>query len=306
MNRPDAGDHPNRASAVIVNYNAGRGLVELVGSLISDAYIDRVIVVDNGSVDGSADLVAESYADEARLRLIRNSLNRGFAAANNQGAAAVQAKYLLFVNPDTVMETAMLHKLCLIMDERPEIGVLGILIRNPDGSEQRGCRRYLPDPRRSLMHALGLGGPDQAGGTAGFNLTGTPLPSGPVEIEGISGAFMLVRRQALTEVGDWDEGYFLHCEDLDLCMRLKQAGWKILFVPDESVIHMQGVSSRGRPLFVLWHKHLGMWRYFTKFHRRQNPWWLSMLVWSGIWARFLLSIPSAMLRLAMRDGESQA
>jgi GT2 family glycosyltransferase len=301
MNDKGGNVSTNRLSAVIVNYNAGEGLLELVRSLASVSCIQRVVVVDNASTDDSADLLAASFQGQPKLELIWNPVNRGFGAGNNQGVAGTKSEYLLFINPDVTIQGGMLDDLCRMMDSRPDVGMLGILIRNPDGSEQRGCRRYLPDPHRSLMHTLGEVGSNRSDSMAGFNLTDTPLPSGPAEVEAISGAFMLVRRQALLETGGWDEGYFLHCEDLDLCMRFKQSGWKVLFVPHESVIHMQGVSSRSRPVFVLWHKHRGMWRYFTKFHRLHNPWWLSVLVWTGIWARFLLLLPAALLRLASRD-----
>jgi len=211
--------------------------------------------------------------------------------------ARTHGEYLLFINPDITIKAGMIDHLCLIMAGRPDAGMLGILIRNPDGSEQRGCRRYLPDPRRSLMHILAIDRFDRRTEIAGFNLTATPLPSGIAQVEAISGAFMLVRRRALEEVGGWDEGYFLHCEDLDLCMRFKQCGWQVLFVPDESVTHIQGVSSRQRPLFVLWQKHRGMWRYFTKFHRRQGSVLLVIFVWLGIWMHFAVLIPAALIRL---------
>jgi hypothetical protein len=130
---------------------------------------------------------------------------------------------------------------------------------------------------------------------AGFDLTGTPLPDKPAPVEAISGACLLIRRELFEKLGGWDESYFLHCEDLDLCMRVQRLGAKVLFVPDVSVSHVQGVSSRGRPVFVLWHKHRGMWLYYRKFLRVSNPVWLTALVYLGIHARFLLLTPRAWL-----------
>jgi GT2 family glycosyltransferase len=113
-----------------------------------------------------------------------------------------------------------------------------------------------------------------------------PLPEKPVYKEAISGAFMLVRRSAMEDVGLMDEGYFLHCEDLDWCMRFRQKGWKILFVPDVEVIHAKGVCSHPRPVRVEWHKHKGMVRFYRKFFRHQYPFLLMWCVIGAVWLRF--------------------
>jgi GT2 family glycosyltransferase len=119
-----------------------------------------------------------------------------------------------------------------------------------------------------------------------FYLHKQPLPLEPIEVEAISGALMLICRVALDDVGLWDEAYFLHCEDLDWCMRFRQKGWRILFVPDAPVLHHQGHSSRSRPLFVEWHKHKGMVRFYKKFFGRQYPGVLMGLVGLAVWVRF--------------------
>jgi GT2 family glycosyltransferase len=280
-------------TAVTVNYNAGPLLQGLVESLASQPGLLRTVVVDNASIDRSLDFL--TAAPHPQVTLARNPVNRGFAAACNQGAASATGRYLLFINPDCRMPAGTLARLSALLDERPGVGMLGPLVLNSDGSEQRGCRRHLPDPRRALMRVFRLDKPDAEGRTAGFDLTGTPLPKEPVPVEAISGACLLIRRELFEQLGGWDEGYFLHCEDLDLCKRVQQAGSKVLFVPDVSVSHVQGVSSRRRPLFVLWHKHRGMWRYYSKFLRRTSPFWLTPLVALGIAARFLALSPRALL-----------
>ena len=280
------------ASAVIVNYNAGYLLRDLAASLSIQAGLSEIIIVDNASNDGSLELLDAGVVRGIPLRILRNSSNLGFAAACNQGAAIASGGYLLFINPDCRMAATTLPLLTRFLEARPDAGMAGPLILNADGTEQRGCRRYLPDPRRALMRVLGLGKPDAAGRVAAFDLAGTPLPEGPVEVEAISGACMLMRSEVFKELGGWDEGYFLHCEDLDLCMRIRRASFKVMFVPDAVVTHAQGVSSRRRPVFVLWHKHRGMWRYFSKFQRAASPLWLVALVWFGIWCRFLLLMPA--------------
>ncbi|MFO7568493.1 MAG: glycosyltransferase family 2 protein, partial [Smithellaceae bacterium] len=119
-----------------------------------------------------------------------------------------------------------------------------------------------------------------------FLLYQEAIPDGPVEVEAISGACMLVKREAFEDVGPMDENYFLHCEDLDWCMRFRQKGWQILFVPGARVVHDQGTCSREKPFFVEWHKHKGMMRFYRKFFRHQYPGPLFWLVTAGVWLRF--------------------
>ena len=278
-------------TAITVNYNGGPVLRGLVDSLRGQPELARVVVVDNASQDQS---LAGVEAGE-RLALVRNDSNRGFAAACNQGAAQADSRYLLFVNPDCRVPPGALQRLVEVLDTHPEVGMVGPLVLNSDGSEQRGCRRFLPDPRRALMRVLHLHRPDRDGKVAGFDLTGTPLPEQPVPVEAISGACLLIRRELFQRLQGWDEGYFLHCEDLDLCMRMKQAGYSVLFVPDVAVSHAQGASSRRRPVFVLWQKHRGMWRYYSKFLKAGYPAWFNAMVWGGIWTRAVALTPRALL-----------
>jgi GT2 family glycosyltransferase len=122
------------------------------------------------------------------------------------------------------------------------------------------------------------------------------LPDRPVEVEAISGAFMLVRRKALEDVGLMDEDYFLHCEDLDWFVRFRRERWRIYLVPDAEAVHHKGVCSVGRPISVLWHKHRGMTRFFRKFQFRDYPLPLSLLVMFGIWLHFAVAAPAAWVR----------
>jgi GT2 family glycosyltransferase len=169
------------------------------------------------------------------------------------------------------------------------VGMAGCLIRNPDGTEQAGCRRAVPTPWRTMVRTLCLNKLfPRHPRFQSFVLGGQPLPAEPVPQEAISGAFMLVRRAALEEVGALDEGYFLHCEDLDWCMRFRQASWQILFVPHAEALHYKGYCSRDRPVFVSWHMHKGMARFYRKFFRHQYPAPLMVGVFGAVWVRFVI------------------
>jgi GT2 family glycosyltransferase len=271
---------------VIVNYSAGKLLIDCVWSTIAEG-ARRVIVVDNDSQDESLAYLENSISDD-RVSIIRNRKNLGFAAACNIGARASSADTVLFLNPDSMLAPGALRRMVEVLESDPLIGMVGGLLCNPDGSEQPGGRRVIPTPRRAFVRAFGLShlGKWFPSLFSDFLLHKEPLPLAPTPVEAISGACMLVKREALENVGLWDEGYFLHCEDLDWCMRFQMNNWQVVFVPDARVFHAWGACSRSRPFFVEWHKHKGMVRFYRKFFRHQYPLGLMGLVSLGVSLRF--------------------
>jgi GT2 family glycosyltransferase len=187
----------------------------------------------------------------------------------------------------------------------------GCVIRNPDGSEQKASRRQIPDPWVGLvrfLHLERLSG--RLRGRKRLNLIDDPLPGHPVAVEAVSGSFMLVRRAALDEIGPLDEGYFLHCEDLDWFARFARSRWKVYFVPSVEVVHHQGACSKGRAVRVEWHKHRGMVRFFRKFQARDYPLPFRLLVIGAVWGRFGLlafvaGVRAISARLSGREGRER-
>ena len=271
---------------VIVNYSAGKPLIDCVWSTIAEGAL-RVIVVDNDSQDESLAYLENLISDD-RVSIIRNRKNLGFSAACNIGARASSADTILFLNPDSMLAPGALRRMVEVLESDPLIGMAGGLLCNPDGSEQSGGRRVTPTPRRAFVRAFGLSrlGKWFPSLFSDFLLHQDPLPVGPTDVEAISGACMMVKRDAIDDVGLWDEDYFLHCEDLDWCMRFRANGWKILFVPTAKVVHQLGACSQSRPFFVEWHKHKGMIHFYRKFFRHQYPLGLMGLVIGGVWLRF--------------------
>lgn len=286
---------------VIVNYNAGSCLLSAVAAALRSSAVGEVVVVDNASADGSVDRLLSTYGFHPRLRVVRNSKNMGFARAANLALCNIDLPLILLLNPDCIIESSTLDRLLPLLERDTEVGMIGCLLRNEDGTEQAGCRRAVPTPWRSFVRVLHLdrvfwGYPR----FRNFVLIKDPLPSVPIYVEAISGAFMLIRREALKRVGPLDEEYFLHCEDLDWCFRFRVAGWKILFVPDVEVVHYGGVCSASRPIFVHWHKHKGMVRFYRKFFRHQYPSVLMVLVAAAVWFRFVLLILSEPVKIVRR------
>lgn len=287
---PAADSNPDCSlSVVVVNYNAGTYLLDCVKSVLNQC--NEIIVVDNASSDTSLLMLEQAFPAEDSLRVIRNQQNLGFAKACNIGAFRASGSHLLFLNPDCLLAPGVTAKLIDVLRSNPAIGMVGGLLVNPDGTEQGGGRRAIPTPWRSLVRAFGLARFADRWPKLfyDFHLHKQPLPQHPVEVEAISGACMLVSKWTLHQVGLWDEGYFLHCEDLDLCVRLTQVGKKILFVPDARVLHYKGVCSRARPVFVEWHKHRGMMRFYRKFFRHQYPGFMMWVISLGVWLRFSMA-----------------
>lgn len=271
-------------SIIIVNYNAGDWLVRSVESALKFSTA-QVYVVDNASSDDSMQKLAVSHKDQKRLTMINNTDNVGFAAANNQVLKIIETDYALLMNPDCELNKDTLPKMLAAFKQYPKLGLASCVILNEDGSVQTTCRRKFPTPwsafvRMAQLHRLF---PEKF---EDFDMGKQPMPKKLEFIEAVSGAFMLVNMKALLDIGLLDEGYFMHCEDLDWCKRFELKGWNVGFEPGVSVLHAKGVSSKSRPIGVLWTLHKGMLRFFNKFYKRQYSWPLRWLVTLGVYASF--------------------
>lgn len=285
-------------SVVIVNFNAGPLLSANITRIQHIAQHESlsIVIVDNGSTDNSLAAVQHlTKTSVLSINIIENLENRGFATAVNQGIRASDSQYVLCLNPDCLLEPDTLRFTREALEQNEHAGMAGALILNPDGSEQRGCRRDLPDVRNSALYLSGLSRvfPKRY---RRLNFTGESLPAEPAEVPAISGAFMLVRREAISRVGLMDEAYFLHGEDLDWCRRFRDAGYKILFVPHARLTHHQGTCGRRIPINVEWHKHRGMWRYYRKFQAAQSGRLMNAAVASGIAVHFAARATKLTLR----------
>ncbi len=268
-------------AVVIVNHNAGDYLLRCLESVYGsagDASLD-VVVVDNASSDGSAERAARGRP----VRLICNEENRGFAAAANQGIAATAAPLVFLLNPDAEIAGGTLAGLMKVAEERPRAGAIGPLVRNPDGTLQPSARK-VPGLGEALGHAfLGPFFPNNRF-TRSYTMAGWDRAS-ERDVEWISGSAMLVRREALDEVGPFDEGYFMYVEDVDLCTRLRRAGWRVLFVPEIEVVHVMGVSARGQSRRMALAHSESIYRYFRTHRSSGAATLLAPFVRAALWAR---------------------
>ncbi len=237
-------------SVIIVNYNV-RSFLEnalvsiekaLQGRLGTGKQIaGEIIVVDNASDDGSVELVRKKFPG---VQLIVEKENLGFARANNIALAQSRGRYLLLINPDTIVQENTFAVLIDFFEARPDVGAAGCKILNPDGSLQLACRRSFPSPWVSFTKTIGLSAVFPRSRLFGrYNLTYLD-PDEIHEVDALSGSFMMVRREVYERVGGLDESFFMYGEDLDWCYRIQQAGWKIYYVPSTQIIHYKGESAK--------------------------------------------------------------
>jgi N-acetylglucosaminyl-diphospho-decaprenol L-rhamnosyltransferase len=292
-----------RLAVVVVNHNAGSFLPACLSSIYAaagDLALD-VVLVDNASVDGSTERVGHLHPS---LRVVKNRLNRGFAAAANQGIRATTASFVFLLNPDAEITGGSLASLVKVAADRPRAGILGPLVRNSDGSIQASARK-VPDLLESLGHAfLGPFAPNNR-----FSRSYTMAEwdrSSEREVEWVSGCAMLVRRDAFEAVMGFDEGYFMYVEDVDICTRLRQAGWSVLFSPELEVVHETGVSARKRSRRLAFEHSRSIYRYFAKHRARGPAVFLKPLVKLAVWLRALLVTRGSRARASARGTNRRA
>lgn len=274
-------------SIVIVNFNTGKFIFRCLEFIKKNppqkSY--EIFVVDNNSKDNSIEFIQKHYPE---VKLIKNSLNFGFSYANNQAIIRSRGRYILILNPDTVVTKGAIDKMVEFMDRNQDAGVGGAKMLNFNGSIQYSCRRFptlfyvffgrqsaiikfLPSNRISRKYLM----MDEDYSTS-------------MEVDWVFGASMILRRKALEEVGVFDEDYFIFLEDTDLCYRMREKGWKVYFIADAVIFHHLGVTREHFWKTTLLNHNLGMLKFFKKHY---NPNFFTQAMLSvGLSLRLLLLV----------------
>ncbi|HRO27331.1 MAG TPA: glycosyltransferase family 2 protein, partial [Luteimonas sp.] len=259
-------------AAIVVSYQSIDTIDDCLSRLRVAEGVSQIRIVDNGSVDGTLEVIQRHASLDPRLHFIGNPDNPGFSFACNQGARDSDAGWLAFVNPDCLPEADALSRLLAHARTIDGDCLLGADLVDEHGVRDAAARRR--DPAFAAMLR------DRSSRDLALPVDGTRALQ---PVDAVSGALMLLPRGLFERIGGFDTGYRLHAEDLDLCRRVRQAGAQVLVANDVRVLHVRGVSSRSRPLFVEWHKHRGLWRYFRKFEAGGVAWPARVAVWSAIW-----------------------
>ncbi len=275
-------------AVVLVAHESADTLDDCLVRLRHAADVGQIRIIDNGSHDGTLQIMQRHAAADPRVRFVANPDNPGFASACNQGAAECDGPWLAFVNPDCLVEQDTLQRLREAAEDLGGAAIVGADHVDGNGERDPAARRRDPD-FAAMLHTpsnanLGLAMDD-----------GEPLQ----RVEAISGALMLLPRVLFERLQGFDTGYRLHAEDLDLCRRARALGATVAVANDVQVVHLRGVSSRARPVFVEWHKHRGFWRYFRKFEAPQRSMMQRLGVFALIWGRFPFAAMRAFARTAV-------
>jgi N-acetylglucosaminyl-diphospho-decaprenol L-rhamnosyltransferase len=272
-------------AVVVVAHESADTLEDCLVRLRQAREVGQVRIIDNGSGDGTLQIMQRHAAADPRVRFVANPDNPGFATACNQGASECDAPWLAFVNPDCLVEPDTLQRLREAAEDLGGAAIVGADQVDANGVRDAAARRRDPD-FAAMLHS-----PSNA------NL-GVPMdPDEPLQrVDALSGALMLLPRALFERLQGFDTQYRLHAEDLDLCRRARALGATVAVANDVQVVHVRGVSSRARPVFVEWHKHRGLWRYFRKFEALQRSTLQRLGVFALIWARFPFATARALWR----------
>jgi len=286
---------------VIVNWNAGDKLASCLRSIPSagEGLTVRVVVLDNASTDGSCEMVEGTFPD---LEVMRSRENLGYARANNQVLKryADSARFVLLLNPDTVVAPDTFRRMLDFLEANSRAGIVGCRIVTPRGTLDWACKRAFLTPSLMFYKALRLDKLLPKSPRFGrYQLT--YLDENQIhEVDSVVGAFMMIRHECLQAVGLLDDSYFMYGEDIDLCYRAKEAGWKVFYVPTATVLHHKGESTRrySYRMIHLWYE--STWKFYR---RRIGPNYsaaVNALVWSGLQVMCATSLAANFLRREKR------
>lgn len=265
-------------SIVIVNYRTFELTRDTINSVFKYAYPFNyeIIVVDNASGDDSLIKLQDYFKD--KVKFIESKENKGFAAGNNLALRQIKSDYVLLLNSDTVVWENTLESVYSYMEKHTDVGACGCRVRLESGELDKACKRTFPNVKNSFFRLFHI--PNKSRDD-NYNLT--DLPDDDVyEIDCLTGAFMFIRGKALEEAGLLDETFFMYGEDIDLCYRIKQAGWKIVYYGKNSITHFKGASSKKQKNKLIYEFYHAMYIYYKKHHAEESSFIVNIVVYFGI------------------------
>ncbi len=289
-------------SICIVSWNVSKDLASCLTSLYAQdcAITFETIVVDNASDDDTVRMLAQRFP---QVSVIANTDNLGFAAANNQAIRIAKGRYVMLLNPDTTVHDGALDTAVRFMDQHPDVGIAGLKLIYPDGSLQLSCRSF-PNPWAALWRGTPLARLCPNNRFAREYTLADWAHDEVRDVDWVSGAAMVVRREAIDQAGLLDERFFMYSEDVDWCKRMWDAGWRVTYLPDAVVTHIVGRSSDHAVIPMVAQAHRSMYRLYLKHFVGRWPSWMRPLekavIGAGVVARASLIIGGELLRRAVR------
>ncbi len=286
-------------TVIMIVFHTGKILFDSINRVLADPAVDQFIIIDNGSTPAVEEKLRALKDIYDHVLLVQGHGNIGFGRAANLGAILATQPWLVFLNPDALLQPKCLDRLVEAARAQPHPCIVGARLLNPDLTEQRGARRGEVTPVTTLLSLSGLSKRIPALRKFEIHHESQDLPDTPVAVPTISGACFAVSKADFAKLNGFDTRFFLHVEDVDLCWRAREAGGSVLFHPHAEVVH-EGHTSRVEPVFVEWNKGMGLIRYFDK---RANTLWRKAYVWALAPVILGVSFLRASLRKRLRDDE---
>ena len=273
-------------SIVIVNYNTEKLLRSCLKSVYAGANgtpLD-IWVVDNSSRDSSVAMLKSLFP---MVKVIQNPSNVGFSRANNVVISQSRSDYVLLLNPDTLIIGDAIERVVKFMKEHPEVGIAGCKVLNRDGTLQLACRRSIPTPEVAFYRLTGLSKLfPRSRVMAKYNMT-YESPDQTHEVDAVSGAFLMIRRKVVEEIGPLDERFFMYGEELDWCLRTKRAGWSVMYYPEAQIVHYKGESTKYNSRKAAIEFYRAMYLFHRKHFAKDYSPVTNFLIYAGIGVKAL-------------------
>ena len=273
-------------SVVIVNYQTFELTRNTVNSILKYDYpfSYEILVVDNASGDDSLSKLQDYFGD--KVEFIASPSNSGFAAGNNLALSVAKGEYVLLLNSDTVVWENTLEDIYNYMESHSDVGASGCRVLLENGDLDKACKRTFPNVKNSFFRLFHI--PNKS---KDDNYKLDNLPDDEVyEIDCLTGAFMFIRKDALDEIGFLDETFFMYGEDIDLCFRIKEAGWKIVYYGKSKITHLKGASSKKQKSKLIYEFYRAMYIYYKKHHAGESFFLTNIVVYIGIFVLCVLKL----------------
>lgn len=295
-----------KLSIIIVNYNTFKLTRDTIDSCLAEPtfYPYEIFLVDNKSTDDSLDKLQDYFSNEISrgiIHVISNDYNGGFAKANNLAIAKAKGDYILLLNSDTLIKQGTIDKCMGYMVDlkHADVGALGCKVSLANGELDKACKRSFPNPRNSFYKLFPVKPKDDI--KDDYNLDNLDN-NGVYEIDCLVGAFMLVRKSTIDDVGPLDDDYFMYGEDIDWCYRIKESGWRIIYFGEAEIIHYKGGTSKGvsskdltnkkKNPKLIYHFYKSMKIFYKKHYTKKYSLFTNVIVYIGIYLLLIFKLVS--------------
>ncbi len=286
----------------IVNWNTKEELTRSVESVLAQEGVDfEVIVVDNASSDGSAEHIRSRFP---QVILIENNQNLGFGRAQNQAIDVSRGRYVMLLNPDAHLpEHDTLAQLVAFADANPTVGIIGPRIHNPDGTLHHSARRF-PTLGAGLFRRTPLGRLFPNNRFVREYIMSDWSHDGVRDVDWVSGAALMIRREVIENIGLLDTGFFMYCEDVDWAYRAKENGWRVCYFPMVKLVHRIGAASDQAPVRMIYHFHRSMFRFYMKHYAKGLKILLALFAFAALSARAVFFIILTRIPISRQSKDS--